>query len=250
MSRNFELLERLQQDRELFHVSPIMKSARVSSGTENGRVSLPDSDAFAREEVLRLVHCLFLAATDGNGEGTGRKVVFCGIDQAGGSTLLCAQVARKLAEQVESRVCVVDANVRENATSRLFDLLGPEGTCQSKIGHQGTRQVTDNLWIASADSLIVNGGRPTLDQMRIEIKDLGNAFAFMVINAPPIGLYSDATLLGQAANGLVMVLEANSTRRSAARKAKMALEAANVTVLGVVLNNRKFPIPERIYRML
>jgi Mrp family chromosome partitioning ATPase len=36
----------------------------------------------------------------------------------------------------------------------------------------------------------------------------------------------------------------------AARKAKQTLEAANVRVLGTVLNNRTFPIPEKIYRML
>jgi Mrp family chromosome partitioning ATPase len=86
--------------------------------------------------------------------------------------------------------------------------------------------------------------------MRVKIKDLGGEFDFIVINAPPIGLYSDATLLGQVANGVVLVLEAHSTRRSAARKAKLALEAANVPVLGTVFNNRKFPIPESLYRML
>ena len=51
-------------------------------------------------------------------------------------------------------------------------------------------------------------------------------------------------------DGVVLVLEANSTRRVAARKAQQAVEAANVRVLGTVLNNRTFPIPEKIYRLL
>jgi receptor protein-tyrosine kinase len=75
-------------------------------------------------------------------------------------------------------------------------------------------------------------------------------FAHVVINAPPVGLYSDAAILGQWADGVVLVLEANSTRRVAARNAKQAVEGANVRVLGTVLNNRTFPIPEKIYRML
>jgi receptor protein-tyrosine kinase len=86
--------------------------------------------------------------------------------------------------------------------------------------------------------------------MRVMIKDLRDEFEHVVINAPPVGLYSDAALLGQNADGLVLVLEANSTRRVAARKAKLALEASNVLVLGTVLNNRTFPIPEKIYRLL
>jgi len=45
-----------------------------------------------------------------------------------------------------------------------------------------------------------------------------------------------------------LVVEANLTRREVARKAKESLESANVRLLGAVLNNRTFPIPETIYR--
>lgn len=246
------MLARLEQDRELFRVPPLMKNLPGSGSGGNGKVSLPDPDAFAREEILRMMQYLFLATTNGNGHGGAQKVVFCGVDQADGSTLLCAQVARILAEQVQSRVCVVDANLRALTTNSLFDLLGSDGTPRSKLDDQGTscQRVTDNLWIASRDSLALNGGVPTLEQMRVKIKKLGDEFGFIVINAPPIGQYSDATLLGQVADGVVLVLEAHSTRRSAARKAKLALEAANVLLLGTVFNNRKFPIPESLYRML
>ena len=252
MSRNFDVLFRLEQDRELFRVPPVMKNPPGSGSGGNGKVSLPEPDAFAREEILRMVQYLFLGATNGNDQAGAQKVVFCGVDQAKGSTLLCAQVARSLAEQVQSHVCIVDANLRAIANSSLLDLLGPGGAPQSTLDDQATtcQRVTDNLWLASRDSLPLNGGVPTLDQMRVKIKDLGGEFDFIVINAPPIGLYSDATLLGQVANGVVLVLEAHSTRRSAARKAKLALEAANVPVLGTVFNNRKFPIPESLYRML
>jgi Mrp family chromosome partitioning ATPase len=47
-----------------------------------------------------------------------------------------------------------------------------------------------------------------------------------------------------------LVIEANSTRRETTRKAKESLEAANVRLLGAVLNKRTFPIPEVFYRKL
>ncbi|MGA9554938.1 MAG: hypothetical protein WBR30_22015 [Candidatus Sulfotelmatobacter sp.] len=252
MSRNFDVLFRLEQDRELFRVPPVVRNSPSNGSGGNGKVSLPDPDGFAREEILRMVQFLFLGTTNGNDHAGAQKVVFCGVDQAKGSTLLCAQVARSLAEQVQSQVCVVDANLRAITTSPLFDLPEPDGTPQSKFTNQTTscQRVTDNLWLASRDSLAMNGGVPTLEQMRMKIKDLDDEFSFVVINAPPLGLYSDATLLGQVANGVVLVLEAHSTRRSVAHRAKLALEAANVPVLGTVLTNRKFPIPETLYRML
>jgi Mrp family chromosome partitioning ATPase len=40
------------------------------------------------------------------------------------------------------------------------------------------------------------------------------------------------------------------TRREAARTAKENLFAANVNVLGAVLNNHRFSIPETLYRRL
>jgi len=49
---------------------------------------------------------------------------------------------------------------------------------------------------------------------------------------------------------VVLVLEANATRRVAALSAKEALEAAGVRLLGTVLNDRTFPIPEKLYRKL
>jgi Mrp family chromosome partitioning ATPase len=241
MSRIFEVLERLEQDRELFRVPPLMKNLPGSGSGGNGKVFLPDSDAFTREEILKLVHCLFLGT---NGNASRRKVVFCGIDEADGSNLLSGRVARCLAEAVPAQVCIVDANLRSPSTSALLE--GPDS--ENDNTRKGLRQIADNLWLASSDSLITTGGG-SLDQVRVMIRDLRDEFEHVVINAPPVGLYSDAALLGQSADGVVLVLEANSTRRIAARKAKRTLEANNVSVLGTVLNNRTFPIPEKIYRL-
>jgi protein-tyrosine kinase len=251
MSRTFEVLERAQQDQELFRVPPVTRAVPGSGRPTNSTASLPDPDAFTREEVLRLVRCLFLA-TDGNGHHGVRRVVFCGIDNSEGSSLLCARVSRTLADQVQSQVCVVDANVRTPVLSPLFDLPPYDNSHQSENGvaQKPLRQVADNLWLVSSDSAPTNGGTPALERMRACIEALGDEFAYVVISAPPIGSSSDATLLGQLADGAVLVLEANSTRRVTAKKAKEALEAAHVRLLGTVLNNRTFPIPEWLYRLL
>jgi len=243
MSKNFDVLLQLQQDRTLFSVPPVTKTVSRGGRPANGKLSLRDPDGFAREEILRLVHCLFLAT---NGNASRRQVVFCGIDEADGSHLLSALVARCLSEEVPSQICIVDANLRSPSPKPLLEEPDPEYD-NTRKGH---RRIAENLWLASCDSLTANGGASTLDQMRVMIKDLRDEFEHVVSNAPPVGLYSDAALLGQSADGLVLVLEANSTRRVAARKAKLALEASNVLVLGTVLNNRTFPIPEKIYRLL
>jgi len=250
MSRNFELLERLQQDRELFTIPPLTRENSTSGSRTNGTTSLLDPDTFAREEVLRLVQSLFLAS-NGNGQERPRRVVFCGIDKGDGSRLLCTRVARSLAEQVQSPVCIMDANQRVPGASRLFDpALFSDLRKSGQESQQGVAQrILDNLWLVNGDSLSANGD-PTLDQLQASIRNVINHFTYVIISAPPVGQYSDAVVLGQMTDGVVLVLEANTTRRAAARRAKLALEAGNVQVLGSVLNNRTFPIPDRIYRLL
>jgi Mrp family chromosome partitioning ATPase len=251
MSRTFEVLERVQQDQGLFRVPPVTKEALGSDRTTSAGVSTSDLYAYGREEVLRLVQCLFLA-THGDGHHGPRRVVFCGIDESDSSNLLCARVGRSLAEQVESQVCVVDSNLRVSAPNPLFDLPPSNKEPQSQYGTtpKFTQRVTDNLCMLSSESITTDGGARTLDQLQALISGLSGEFTHWVISAAPIGLYSDAALLGQMAEGVVFVLEANSTRRAAARKAKQSLEDANVRVLGVVLNGRTYPIPEKIYRRL
>ena len=62
-----------------------------------------------------------------------------------------------------------------------------------------------------------------------------------------VGEHTDAILMGQLTDGAVLVLESNTTRRQVARIAKEDLEAADVRLLGAVLNKRTFTIPQFLY---
>jgi Mrp family chromosome partitioning ATPase len=90
----------------------------------------------------------------------------------------------------------------------------------------------------------------SLERFQALIDDLRKDFTYILIDAPPLSEYADASLFAQMADGLVMVLEANDTRRETAQKAKGILDASGVPVIGAVLNNRTYPIPEPLYRRL
>ncbi len=75
-------------------------------------------------------------------------------------------------------------------------------------------------------------------------------FDYSILEGPPAGESNEATSMAQFADGIILVLSAGSTRRVVARRIKEMLEAAQARVLGTVLTDRVFPIPERIYRRL
>ena len=105
--------------------------------------------------------------------------------------------------------------VRSDPVRQLHPAGSRNGTQGLAAGHR------QSLAIFS-DSVGTDGRAPALDQVRTWIRDLRGEFAYVLISAPPVGLYGDAALLGQTADGVVLVLEANSTRRVAALKSQAA----------------------------
>jgi len=113
------------------------------------------------------------------------------------------------------------------------------------------RQIDGNLWFVSAGDLRSAGDSNSgAEQMCSNLLDLQKEFGYLLVDAPPLGADIIASVLGQVMDGVVLILEANATRRVKARSVIQILDAANVRLLGTVLNNRTFPIPEKLYRRL
>jgi Mrp family chromosome partitioning ATPase len=91
-------------------------------------------------------------------------------------------------------------------------------------------------------------GHLNSDLLRARFLELRKEFEYVLVDVPPVALDSTSALLAPFTDGVVLVVEANSTRREVARRVKESLESAHVRLLGAVLNNRTFPIPEIIYR--
>jgi Mrp family chromosome partitioning ATPase len=87
-------------------------------------------------------------------------------------------------------------------------------------------------------------------RLAARIGELRKEFSYVLMDSPPINIYSDALALGQSADGVILIVSANSTRREAARKAKECLQNAGAQLLGAVLNNRTYPIPQAVYDRL
>jgi len=209
-------------------------------------------EGMVRDEITKLVQSLFLFPE----VKRPRRVVFAGTESGSGCTWICAHAAEVLASQIRASVCVVDCNLR---SPRLHQQLGLENhhglsdaLNSSGPVRQYARQLSrTNLWLLSCGSTAENW--QTLlasDRMRQRLTELRAAFDYILIDATPLGICNDAIVLGGLSDGVVLVLKANSSRREKARQALQDLRAANIPIFGAILNQRTFPIPDRIYRRL
>jgi Mrp family chromosome partitioning ATPase len=89
----------------------------------------------------------------------------------------------------------------------------------------------------------------TSDRMRLRITELRSEFDFVLIDAAAMSLANEAIGLGSMSDGVVMVLKANTSRKQGAKQAIQELQGGKAKVLGAVLNQRKFPIPQALYKL-
>lgn len=75
-------------------------------------------------------------------------------------------------------------------------------------------------------------------------------FEYILIDAPPVIGHSETIALCKLADGVLFVIKANETRLEVAEETKEQLESAGVNILGAVLNERRFFIPDKIYKRL
>jgi Mrp family chromosome partitioning ATPase len=114
------------------------------------------------------------------------------------------------------------------------------------------RQLTpSNLWMITAGSNAENQqGLLASDRMRLRIQELRSEFDFILVDTPSLAASNVAVGLGSLSDGVVLVLKANASRRESATQAVEDFQSGNAKVLGAVLNQRKFPIPNKIYNKL
>ncbi len=246
MSKMFEVLERVQEDRDLFTVPAPMPATTVNRA--HAQASRQESSDSSEEALLGLVQRLFLVPGENQSDRL-RQVIFCGIDDNLGARDLSARVGRTLAAQVEAKVCVLDADVNLPASNPLFDSSRADSRSDNGVSDMFLQQIRGNLWASRIPEYLRHSGW-TFVQMQTLVKNIGADFEYVIVSAPPIALYNDAALLSQASGGVVLVLEANVTRRASAQKAQQILTASNARLLGTVLNNRTYPIPEKVYHLL
>jgi Mrp family chromosome partitioning ATPase len=255
MSKNFELMQEVLRETEQ-ETPPNPKSTKITFlGSETDRnvhrVS-PDFDHVAQGECLKLVQRIFL----GQPAKLSRAIVFAGIDRGNGCSRICIEAARTLAANTSGSICLVDANFRTPSLPGFFGIPDNRGLANSLLEEGSIRNFAkqlkpSNLWLLSAGTLVPEShSLLNSDRLQLRLQELRKEFSYILIDAPALNLYGDGVALGRIADGVVVVLQADSTRRESALKGLESLRDAHIEVLGAVLNRRTFPIPDFVYRRL
>lgn len=239
MSQNFELLSQLEDELNFGRSMPKIAPDTVRTADRSRPVA-------ASHELMNLAQTVFFSA---NGTAP-HEVVLCGVDEDSGSSEICVQLGRILAARSSRAVCLVDADLNSSRLTSL--LIAHRHTPISSTEPELCGQIEQNLWLAKSKLFdpTRSGVLAPTNVLKQSILELRKSFEYILIDAPGTNVGSAAAVLAEIADATILVIEANSTRKAAALRAKKTMQAMKVNLLGTVLNNRTFPIPEKIYHKL
>jgi receptor protein-tyrosine kinase len=246
MSRHYELMQEMMKRQTFPAYSIDEPTFPIPGETREAR------GQFAGDQTLGLVQRIFLQP----GRQPPRMVVFAAIDPGNGCSQIAASAAETLAANVPGSVCLVEANFRSPRLHTMFGTTNYHGLTDALLEPGSIRSFikpvcNQSLSLLSSGPLAADSANLlSTERMRERTAELRSEFDFVIVDAPPVSRYTDAIALGKLSDGMVVVLEAESTRREAARMAVVNMRSERIQVLGAVLNKRTFPIPQRIYNRL
>ncbi len=140
-----------------------------------------------------------------------------------------------------SRVLLIDADLRRPSLHKRFGLTNDAGLTALFTDDAQPDQVIRRTHIDGLD--VITAGPPppnpgellgsgVMDRALRHIR----GYDFIVIDTPPVNVVADPLVLSSGVDGVLVVVEANRTRRTMVRQAGARLREMNAPVLGAVVN--------------
>ena len=172
-----------------------------------------------------------------------KVIVLTSAAQGEGKSTTCANLGVVLA-QAEQRTLILDCDLRKPTVHKIFEMRNMGGVVDLLSGQwslqetwkepvRGLKVVTTGPIPPNPTELL--GSRRFAELLARVRED----FDYVLVDAPPVGMVSDAAILATQGDGVLLVLDAQNTRKGALRQAMRSMETIGANVLGAVMNNVK-----------
>lgn len=172
-------------------------------------------------------------------------VLMTSVDDVAEKSIAVANLAVAMA-QAGDRVTLVDGDLRRPQLHEIFGLHNQRGL-SNWLQDDGPAP----LQKTSVEGLqVVVGGPPVTNPVALlSRKRLADALAelqeqadYVLIDAPPVLAVTDAALWAGKVDGVVLLVNAGSTKRDHAQAAKTVLEKVRARIVGAVLLNAEHTV--------
>ncbi|MHB8077042.1 CpsD/CapB family tyrosine-protein kinase [Desulfosporosinus fructosivorans] len=170
-----------------------------------------------------------------------QKVVVTSSGPREGKSHTVANLAVSMAQSGKS-VLIIDADLRNPTQHKLFGLDNGDGLSVFLVQDQDYRKYIYETTVPGVMVLPAGPVPPNpaelvgSKRMKRLIEEVSKQFDMVLIDTPPIIAVTDAAILAQEVDGVILVLASGEVNKSYAQKAKEQLDKLGVKILGAVLN--------------
>lgn len=167
-----------------------------------------------------------------------------------GKSVTAANLAIVFAHDLESKVLIMDSDLRKSSICKLFNLKPEKGL--SDILGRGA-DYKEAIYPAPVNNLFVlpAGKMPAQPlellssrRMKLLYEQLrSDSFTHVIIDTPPLSLFSDAGVIGAETDGILFIVQAYKTSAQVVRRAKELAEHNHAKIMGFILTHTDYHIP-------
>ena len=242
MSKIYDALKRAEREREV---------SRDRGGRENGHsvdTRAGQNGGQEEDDYKRLRASLLFAPAYSDV----RTIAVTGTRHGEGATRVAVGLARALAGEGETRVLLVEGNLRTPSFAQQLPIGKGPGLAEFLANEASAASLVTPVhdWNIS---VISAGARPAVidcEAVAGAVAQVMEQFDFVIIDLPPVNRYPDAAILAPKVDGVILVVEADRTPVVDAESAKKSLDRVGARIFGVVLNRRRSYVPATLQALL
>jgi len=169
-----------------------------------------------------------------------RAIVVTSAGVAEGKTLTALNLAWLLAQTEGVRALIIDSDLRQPCATDYLGIDAPVGLSEVLGGYLSLEDAIVRLDPAGLH--LMPGGKPRDDVAELLsgpsyarlLNDVRRMFDYIIIDAPPLGIFTDASVLMNRADGALLVVRAGKTKYGVLDK--LLEQIPKDKLMGVVLN--------------
>ena len=147
------------------------------------------------------------------------------------------------------RVLIVDTDMRRPRLHRSFGVPNQTGISTVIVGKATLQEAIKRTDVPNLDVLTCGPVPPNpsellhTERFRVVLAECAKLYDRIILDSPPTSAVTDPAVLGNLADGVVLVIKAGETTREAAMHARRQLATAKARLFGVIVNAIDFSNP-------
>ena len=182
-----------------------------------------------------------------------KKIIFTSAMKSEGKTLTSTNVAIALAQQVNTRVLIIECDLRRPRVHVALGLTPAPGLTNYLNDECSLDDIlkptnTPNLSAISYGVIPPNPSELlSSEAMEDMVKELESRFDYIIFDTPPINVVIDALPIIKLSDGVVLVIKNESTTHPELNKAVDLIRRSGGKILGVIINQVKLTDVKKDY---